>query len=136
MERLLHHGIDGVDGGVLPLMSLSDCIVDGNIDPQRLLRFQKRSHNELLGLLLSNSLLQQEEDHANNVSGGATEVSGSRNQRRSKKKRKEKQVVMFTDPHTGVRLLLYPTMSLWCVCRVLFYILLMSYFLTCASYPT
>ncbi len=37
----------------------------------------------------------------------------------AKKKRKEKQVVMFSDPHTGTQLRLYPTMSLWYVMLLL-----------------
>ena len=105
MALLLHDCADGI----LTLRSLSDCIVDGNIHPQRFLRFQKRSHDELYDLLFSNSLLLQGQQE-----GKATEVVGTtRNGRRLKKQRKEKQVVMFTDPHTGARLRLYPTMSLW-----------------------
>ncbi len=117
---------NGVDVVVPPLMRFSDCIVNGNIDLQRLLRFQKRSHDELHGLLFSNSLLVQrhdEEDHN-------TEVKCSRNERRSKKPRKEKQVVMFTDPQTGVRLRLYPTMSLWYVSLSVLAHIALSCFLT------
>ena len=88
---------------------MSDCIVDGNIDPLRFLQFQKRSYDELHDLLFSNSLLLQEEQERE---GQATAFIGPS---RPKKKRKEKQVVMFTDPHTGARLRLYPTMSLWYV---------------------
>jgi hypothetical protein len=106
MEQLLHDNVEGI----MPLRNLSDCIVDGNMDPQRLLQFQKRSHDELHNLLFSNSLLLQE----NEQEGQATAFIGPpQNERRLKKKRKEKQVVMFTDPHTGTRLRLYPTMSLW-----------------------
>jgi hypothetical protein len=113
MEQLLH---DDVEGILMPLRILSDCVVDGNIHPQRFLRFQKRSHDELHDLLFSNSLLLQEHKQE----GQATAFVGPpQDESRSKKKRKEKQVVMFTDPHTGARLRLYPTMSLWYVILLL-----------------
>ncbi len=75
MAQLLQDGV--LDDGELPLMRLSDCVVDGNIDPQRCLRFQKKSHDELHILLFSNSLLlqQQEEQEGATFSAIPEEIS-------------------------------------------------------------
>lgn len=97
--------------------TLSECIVNRKLDIRRYIQFKKRSYEDLQmqveSLLFSTSLLQ--EGHHNGELEEARDNSSSFTIMPAKKKRKERQFVMFTDPHTGLRCRLYPTMSLWYV---------------------
>ena len=62
-------------------------------------------------LLFSTSLLQ-EGHHDGGLEEARDNSSSNTILPAAKKKRKERQFVMFTDPHTGLRCRLYPTMSL------------------------
>ena len=98
--------------------TLSSCIVNGKFDIRRLLEFQKRSYEEVEGvvteLLVGNSLLQQEEGDADEQEAhDETTTNGGVREQRTKKRRKEKHVIMFTNPITGERLRLLPCISLW-----------------------
>ncbi len=74
--------------------------------------FKKRSYEELdkhlADMLFTSSLLHGEEEHEGNEND---QEHGTI--RKAKRRKKEKQVVMYTDPSTGLRRRLHPRMSLW-----------------------
>jgi hypothetical protein len=90
-----------------------ECFIDGKLDTQRYLQYNKRSYEEdctqIADLLFGKSLLQVEYDEQD-----ADLYQQDVQQRHvNKKRRKQKQVVMYTDTATGTRHRLLPTMSIW-----------------------
>jgi hypothetical protein len=59
-------------------------------------------------MLFTNFLLHGEEEHEGNKND---QQHGTI--KKAKRRRKEKQVVMYTDPFTGLQRQLHPRMSLW-----------------------
>jgi hypothetical protein len=97
--------------------TLSSCIVNGKLDIRRVREFQKRSYEEVEGvvteLLFAKSQFQQEGGAADEQEEHDETTNGGVRAPQTKKRRKEKHVIMFTNPITGERLRLLPRVSLW-----------------------
>ena len=131
MPSLLHTTgaeVDHVSAvNLLRPKTLFECIVNGKLQARRYQEYRKRSWEEsekLVGDLLCSRTScvdeQNQEDDEESAAITVTErqqvlvpVDAAIAAPAAKKRRQAKQVVMYTDPHTGERHRLHPTMSNW-----------------------
>lgn len=101
--------------------TIFECVVNGKVDTRRYQQYRKRSWEEseklVVDLLYSGNMSSLFEDVEENQETAADERSLPADNAvpapRAKKSRRAKQVVMYTNPHTGERHRLHPTMSNW-----------------------
>ena len=104
--------------------TLFGCFVNGKVDARRYQQFRKRSREESEKLVVDllyggnrSSLFedieenQETDEHERQDAVLTADIAVPAHA--AKKSRRAKQVVMYTDPHSGERHRLHPTMSNW-----------------------